>query len=123
MPENDRLSRLRPIPAPVSPAGQLGQALRDLAGGNGFGTLRALAQAAHIAVGPTSQALSGRAELVPSKMVVDAICTACHADESTRDHLLGLRDTASKAPQPQPQPPDQPDDPPGEPVGTVNRTV
>jgi hypothetical protein len=22
-------------------------------------------------------------------MVVDAICTACHADESTRDHLLG----------------------------------
>ncbi|MBV8996020.1 MAG: helix-turn-helix domain-containing protein, partial [Pseudonocardiales bacterium] len=96
---DSRLTRLRPIPDPASPPGQLAHALRELAREAGFENLRQLADRAHVGLGPVSealsgkwQALSGKRHLVPSKEVVDAICDACNADQPPRVRLQELRD-------------------------------
>jgi len=91
---DSRLNRLKPIPDPASPPGQLALALRELARGAGFENLRQLADRAHVALGRISEALSGKTNLVPTELVVESICQACDADESTQGRLRDLRDKA-----------------------------
>jgi hypothetical protein len=103
--------RLNPIPDPDSPAGQLAQALRELARAAGFESLRELARGAPAAPATVSAALSGRPSQVPTTVVIKAICKACNADEPTLTRLLDMRAEAIKARPPgtapvNPAPPD-----------------
>lgn len=103
--------RLNPIPDPDSPAGQLAQALRELARAAGFESLRELARSAPAAPATVSAALSGRPNQVPTTVVIKAICKACNADEPTLTRLLDMRAEAIKARPPgtapvNPAPPD-----------------
>jgi ABC-type branched-subunit amino acid transport system substrate-binding protein len=106
--------RLNPIEDPGSPAGQLGQALRDLAGGE---PLRQLAPRIPCAVATLSDALSGDPSRVPTATIIKGICGACDADEPTRARLLEMRAEAikPKAPSPAPADPPSPDLAPGDP--------
>jgi hypothetical protein len=87
--------KLKPIRDPDSAAGQLAQALRDLVRAHAGGeSLRTLAQRAHMASATVSEALSGDPRYVPSLMVIEAISTACNADQQTLAHILELRERA-----------------------------
>lgn len=91
--------RLKRIENPDTPAGQLGQALRDLIGGE---SLCQLARRVPCAVAVVSEALSGNPSKVPTTTIIKGICRACNADESTTKRLLDMPAEAvtSKTPGP-----------------------
>jgi ABC-type branched-subunit amino acid transport system substrate-binding protein len=95
-----RGSRLNPIKNPGSPAGQLAQALRDLAAGE---PLRRFAPRVPCALATLSDALSGDPRKVPGPRIIEGICNVRGADKPTLTRLLALRAEAIKS-----RPPDDP---------------
>lgn len=101
-------SRLKPIEDPDSPAGQLGQALRDLVSDE---PLRQLAPRTPCAVAVVSEALSGDPSKVPTMTIIERICKAYGADESTTKWVLAMRKAIKSKDRASGDPPLSPPDP------------
>jgi len=108
--------KLNPIKEPDSPAGQLAQALRELAGTTEAKNLSDFAGLINYSRQRTSELLSGKPHLVASEETINAICNVCNADEPTRARLQEMKARAainSKAPgRPPADPPPPSVDPP-----------
>lgn len=101
-------SGLKPIEDPDSPAGQLGQALRDLVSDE---PLRQLAPRIPCAVAVVSEALSGDPSKVPTMTIIERICKAYGADESTTKWVLAMRKAIKSKDRASGDPPLSPPDP------------
>ncbi len=113
------VARLNSIADPDSPAGQLAQALRELATkARGVDSLRAFATRIHYSSAAVSAALCGDPRQVPSLEVIQAIGHACDADESTLARLQALRTEAINSRSANPSQPDPVPSDPAPPAST-----
>jgi transcriptional regulator with XRE-family HTH domain len=111
--------KLNPIKEPDSPAGQLAQALRELAGTTKAKSLSDFADLIKYSRQRISELLSGKPHLVAPEEVIKVICNFCNADESTLARLREMRAQAIDSRAPGRSPADSPPtDPPTEPSPT-----